>query len=124
CFTLTPNPGPDDTEQCTNTPSWSGLTVGSYEITETTTPAGYDPIDPINFIVSLDCSAETPPPVCVEASSDPASFDLGTFEDPLQPGALQVLKQLGTDEGPVAWPDDAPSVTFYICSTGADSTEL
>src|SRR5690606_12122273 len=50
--------------------------------------------------------------------------DLGTFEDPLQPGALQVLKQLGTDEGPVAWPDDAPSVTFYICSTGADSTEL
>lgn len=80
CFTLTPAAGTSDAEQCSNTPQWNGLPVDDYTIEETTTPAGYVTLDPINFIVRDDCTGETG--LCAQTGNT-TPFDLGTFENQL-----------------------------------------
>jgi hypothetical protein len=133
CFTLSPNPGPSASQQCTNTPTWTGLTVGDYTVTETTVPDGYVAIDPIDFTVATDCGAVTDP--CVEASITPLTLDLGLHEDALQDGFLSVVKLLGPAPGtqwtgdPVAFnvcanspADDATEQTPEACASGVDET--
>jgi hypothetical protein len=115
CFTLTPNTGASSTTQCATGDShfqWNDLLVGDYTIEETTVPAGYKKMADIQFKVRVDCTGVTG--TCLEAGDPPPTY---TFErsNKLEKGRLQVLKQLGTDTGPVAWPADAPSVTFHVC---------
>lgn len=129
CFTLTRVPAPppavssDNATQCKAAAAsvsftWNNLVAGVHTITEDSsgvTPAGvYTDISPIVFTVvgdAADCPAA--PATCVVASSSPTAFDLGSHNDPLAPGRLQVKKLLGP--AGTLWTADLGSVTFYVC---------
>ncbi len=115
CFTLAPNPGPDEAIQCSNTPEWTELTVGAYTISETTAPDGYLAIADIDFTVAIDCTGVVG--VCVKADVDGSLTDLGEFNDSLQDGFLSVLKLLGGSNS-TTWTDG--SVFFYVCQNDDD----
>jgi|GEM_PF-3541769 len=116
CFTLAPAVGSSTATQCSNTPEWDGLPVGDYTVTESTTPAGYATISPVSFIVRNDCTALAN---CVKTGNATAT-SVGTFENMLLPGHLQVTKLRGPAPG-TAW--NGPTVTFYVCANGSSATE-
>ena len=133
CFTLSRVPAPppplssDSATQCgTGSPltfQWDDLVAGAYTIEETTVPAGYSKLANITFTVAEDCTGVVG--TCVQASSSPTPFNLGTFSNDLAPGDLRVRKLLGPTGG--AW--NGPDVTIYICLNGgtppgSSSTEL
>jgi hypothetical protein len=134
CFTLSRDgglppgvPSPQTTAvQCKTVAAsvdftWEGLVDGDYTISEDSslvTPAGaYIDISDIEFTVAEDCTSV--PPVCVQASATPTPFDLGTFNDPLRQGRLQVLKLLGPAPGT---PWTGPDVDFYVCQNSPKDT--
>jgi hypothetical protein len=133
CFTLSRDgglpagvPSPQTAVQCKTVAAsvvftWEGLVDGDYTISEDSslvTPAGdYIDISDIEFTVAEDCTSVAP--VCVQASATPTPFDLGTFNDPLRQGRLQVLKLLGPAPGT---PWTGPDVDFYVCQNSPKDT--
>jgi len=124
CFTLSRVPAPlppvssDAAKQCkavaaSVTFTWNSLVAGAHTISEDssglTPPGAYIDISDIAFTVLENCTGQ--PPICVQASASPTPFNLGTFNDPLQPGRLQVLKLLG----PAGTLWTGVDVTFYVC---------
>jgi hypothetical protein len=109
CFTLAPAAGTSSTTQCSNTPEWDKLPTGTYTVSESTTPSGYQTIADIHFTVATDCTGVSG--ICV-ATGGVSAISLGSFEDMLLPGHLQVIKQLGPNG--TTW--TGPNVTFYICA--------
>ena len=124
CFTLSrvsappPPVSSDSATQCkavaaSVTFTWNNLVAGAHTISEdssgVTPPGAYIDISAIVFTVLENCTGQ--PPICVQASASPTPFNLGTFNDPLADGALQVRKLLG----PTGTLWTGVDVTFYVC---------
>jgi len=57
---------------------WKGIDDGTYKITETATPAGYNSIDPITFTVSATHDVEAANPTLTALSGDTFTGDVAT----------------------------------------------
>ena len=64
--------------------TFEGLDDGDYRLTETTTPDGYNTIDPIEFTVTAKHAEEAVTPTLTELSGDP-------FTGTVETGALTMM---------------------------------
>lgn len=68
--------------------TFSGLDDGDYKLTETTTPNGYNTIDPVEFTISAEHDTESDNPQLTKLSGNAANGEVITFTPDTKDGSL------------------------------------
>lgn len=100
-----------DTEMVTFT--WTGLDDGTYKLEETTTPAGYNTIDPIEFKIVAGHVAESDAPTLTSLTGDVTS-GTATFTADVTAGSLttNIVNQAGVE---LPTTGGVGTTVFYLC---------